>query len=109
VTIQVEKTYKKRSGERLDYGFDWRGDVGEGGPYLDSGEDVTASAWTITPDDDHEDDVALTIYKEEDDGEKTKVWVTGGTVGVCYTLTNAVETDYSRKIRRSIAIHVIAG
>lgn len=79
----------------LDYGIDW----GEG--YLQEGESLSASSWSIFP------GSGLTIDSEPPFGaSQATVFVTGGTVGHIYQLTNRIVTDQGRTDERSLTIRI---
>lgn len=73
----------------LDYGFDWS-------RWLEGADFVTESSWTI-PD-------GLTMETEWFDGLTTAVRLSGGTVGVVYTVTNHIKTDAQREDDRSMTL-----
>lgn len=82
----------------LDFGFDWS-------KWLDNtiSEIVATSAWTA--------DVGITIDASPDpttvvDDNKTVVWLSGGTAGENYIVTNRITTDVGRIDDRSYRIHV---
>lgn len=83
----------------LDYGFDWS-------DWLEDGESITSSSWTIQNPSGENDD--LQIDTSSQDGSKTKVWLTDGTLGVTYRVTNTIETDNSptRTDERSFKLNI---
>lgn len=92
-------TATKCPAEELDYGFDWA-------DWLTDGETITASGWTVSPNDD-----TLTILSDSQSDTATSVWLLDGTVGVVYTLTNTVFTStspVSRHPQRSFQILIVA-
>lgn len=76
----------------LDYDRDWS-------TYLEEGETITSSTWTVPdglteePGGTHSDTVA-------------KVWISGGTVGKSYVITNEITTSEGRIDDRSIKIKI---
>jgi hypothetical protein len=76
----------------LDYTVDWQ-------YWLQSGEKLIASNW----------DVPSGITKEKDffDDTSATIWLSGGTVGTTYSLTNQIETNHGRKDDRTIRIRVM--
>jgi hypothetical protein len=102
-------TFVKDPVETLDYDRDWkykdeasRTAAGTGNGWLATGETITTSTWAVptgitqtTPAPSHTDGLA-------------KIWLTGGTDGVDYTLTNTVVTNTGRTGKRSITIQVRA-
>jgi hypothetical protein len=77
----------------LDYGFDWS-------DWLQAGEVITSSTW-INPD-------SITINSNAYLSETTVVWVSGGTAGKSYRLTNRIVTNNSpaRTEDRTLLIEV---
>lgn len=77
----------------LDYGFDWS-------DWLQSGETITSSTW-INPD-------SITVNSSSNLPESTVIWVSGGTAGKTYRLTNRVVTNNSpaRTEDRTLTIEV---
>lgn len=75
----------------LDYSIDWS-------RWLAEGETVTASAWEVPSD----------LENENDDNAAgiATVWVSGGTAGTEYRLTNHITTSAGRTDDRSIALVV---
>ena len=78
----------------LDYAVDWSA-------WLADGEVIASSTWTVpegmeqaTPPPSHTD-------------TKTTVWVTGGTAGTRYRLTNRITTSQGRTDERSIHLNVV--
>jgi hypothetical protein len=67
----------------LDFGIDWSS-------WLETAETISTSAWAV-------DDVTLTIgtatYAPTNSGTETKVWLSSGTVGTVYRVTNTITTD----------------
>lgn len=106
MTQRVEGTKRKDPQAVLDYGFNWRDLEDEDGPWLESGEIITSSTWTITADDEDANTTPLVADSTDDDGERTIVWLSGGTAGVSYIVTNSIETDGDRKEDRSFCIVV---
>jgi hypothetical protein len=97
VTCKVQ-TFRKDPDATLDYGFDWEAPADEGGPYLESAETISASVWTV-PD-------GLTEVSDEADDTTTKVWISGGTAGNSYTVSNKITTSEGRIDERSFVIIV---
>lgn len=79
----------------LDYGFDWAND-----PWLTAGETITTSTWTVP--------AGLTKGTESNTNGITSVFISGGTEGVSYTVTNRIVTDSTppRTDERSFIIRV---
>lgn len=72
----------KRAAEVLDYTFDWYTNG-----WLESGETISTSSWTV----------AAGITKDSDSNTTTTttIWVSGGTSGQTYKLTNTITTSNS--------------
>lgn len=84
-------TYIKDPDATLDFGVDWE-------DWLASGETISSSSWTvesgITKDSDSFTDTVATA------------WLSGGTAGTTYTLTNEITTSSSRTDNRTILVRV---
>lgn len=83
--------YLKDPDATLDFGIDWS-------DWLASGETISTSVWTVEAgimeeSNSHTDDVAT-------------IWLSGGTAGNTYTLTNRITTSGGRTDDRSILIKV---
>ena len=76
----------------LDYGVDWS-------DWLDTGETISTSTYTVT----------AGITKDSDSNTTTAstVWLSGGTDGTSYTITNEVVTSDSRTDQRSFTVKVV--
>ncbi|MFC7048902.1 hypothetical protein [Emcibacter nanhaiensis] len=82
----------------VDFSIDW------GADYLQAGEDILASSWSIFPDD---GDSSLAIDQEAGpETGVTAVFVSGGQSGVIYRLTNHISTSQGRADERSLTIRV---
>ncbi len=84
----------KDPNEVLDYQIDW-------GERLASGETISTSSWTIAG-----DDSVLVEDSNEIVSENTLIWLSAGTLGVKYTLTNRITTSSSRTMDQSVAIRI---
>jgi hypothetical protein len=87
MTIQ---TFLKDPGDRMDYGFDYT-------DWLDS-DTITASTWTL--------DAGITQYSAANTTTGTTIWLTGGTHGQDYIVTNQITTNGGRIKQTSIKIMV---
>lgn len=87
----ITQTLRKDPHAKLDYGFDWS-------DWLVSGETIAASTWTV-PD-------GITEGAKQLDDNSTKIWLSGGTAGETYTITNKVTTSGGRIDERSFEIQV---
>jgi len=88
-------TFTKDPQAVLDYGFDWS-DSDNGGPWLETGDTVSTSTW----------DVPAGITKDSDSKTTTAttIWLSGGTVGAKYKITNHIVTVNGRTDERSFYI-----
>ena len=75
----------------LDYTIDWS-------DWLASGETISTSTWTIP--------TGLTEDSETETTTTATVWLSGGTEGTSYTITNEIVTSQSRTANRSLYIRV---
>lgn len=85
-------THIKDPDATLDYGFDWSGEL--------SDDTISSSSWAV-------DVAGLAIETDSHDDTNTVVWVSGGTSGVNYRLTNSIQTADGRKDDRSKIISVV--
>ncbi len=89
-------TKLKDPNARLDFRMDW-GDEVEG-PWLAPGEEISSSTW-IVPD-------GLTEEGDDHDATTAWVWLTGGTAGQTYAITNRITTNQARIDDRTMKIFV---
>ena len=75
----------------LDYGFDWS-------DWLADGETILTSTWTVT--------TGLTKDSDSSNDTATTIWVSGGTAGTSYTITNHITTSAGREDDRSHVLKV---
>jgi len=87
------QVYVKDPGAVLDYSIDW------GAGYLQSGETLSSSIWTIFPAD-------MTQNSASNAAGVTSITVSGGAVGQIYQLTNRITTSQERTDERSITVRV---
>jgi hypothetical protein len=73
----------------LDYGFNWA-------TWLD-GDTISASTWAISG-----EDSVLTKDSDSNTPTTTEIWLSSGTVGVEYTVTNHITTAAGREADRSL-------
>lgn len=76
----------------LDYAIDWS-------DWLQVGETIASSTWTITPS-------GLVQNTESETTQVATVWLSGGTDGTQYTVTNHITTSSARTDERSLTITV---
>jgi hypothetical protein len=74
----------------LDYQVDWSEWLGA--------DTISTSTWTVP--------AGLTLEAETETGTTATVWLSGGTAGQSYTVTNRIVTDGGRTDDRSITIVV---
>lgn len=79
----------------LDHMIDWA-------DYLQSGEQIDASAWAI----EGLNDGALTIEAGNYSISATVIWATGGTVGASYLIRNRITTSHGRIDDQSILLYI---
>lgn len=75
----------------LDYKIDWS-------RWLPDGDSVSASSWDA--------ESGLTVDSNTFDDTSTTVWLSGGTDGTSYSVTNHITTDAGREDDRTIIIAV---
>lgn len=85
--------YEKRSAEVKDYAIDWSAALGD----VDT---ISTSAWVV--------ETGITKDSDSDTDTTTTIWLSGGTEGVGYTLTNRVVTAQGRTLERSFLVTITA-
>lgn len=75
----------------LDWTWDWSS-------WLQTSEDVISSSFSATP--------GITIDTDTNTTTTATVWLSGGTPGVPYLITNTITTNQGRTDERSITIRV---
>jgi len=90
----------------LDYVIDWQDwDIDDpNGPYLESGETVASSSWTIVGID--EASPTLVQDAETHNDTLTEITVSGGTAGEKYEVKNTITTSEGRTDERTFLIMV---
>ncbi len=83
--------FVKDPDSNLDYGFDWSG-------WLADGETISTSTWSVP--------AGLTAGASSHAGTGTTIWLSGGTEGNEYRVTNRIETSAGRIDERSHIIKV---
>lgn len=78
----------------LDFQHDWDD------AYLVAGETIAASSWAVTP------AGTLTIDSHTETTTTTTVFLSAGTVGEVYDVTNTVTTNAARTEERTIVVRV---
>lgn len=90
----------------LDYSVDWKHKTagsrtsGNADGWLGSGETITTSTWTVAA------GLTQTTPTPSNVDGKTTVWLTGGTAGTSYRVTNHITTSTGRQDERSLQINV---
>ena len=79
--------------DKLDYSVNW------GAKVLGSGETIATSTWTVP--------VGLTSSDESHTTTVATVWLTGGTAGESYTVTNHITTNQGREFERSFPVNTV--
>jgi len=82
-------SYIKDPDSVLDYAIDWGG-------WLSDDDSITDSDWTATE--------GITIDSDSFTDTVSKVWLSGGTAGESYIVTNHITTAAGRQDDRSIKI-----
>lgn len=85
-------SFIKDPGERQDYVIDWDDE------YLAVGETISSSSWSVPS--------GLTNYSTSNSTTTATIWLSGGTHGQEYLVTNQVTTSAGRIAERSIKILV---
>jgi hypothetical protein len=86
-------TYRQDEDELLDYTFNWS-------PTLAAGETVATSTWTVPS--------GITAGITSQTATTTTQWLSGGTMGTEYTITNTILTTASRTYERSFGVLIIS-
>lgn len=84
--------YRKDPQDKEDFGFDWE-------PWL-SGDSIASSTWTVEPS-------GLTMSNQTSSATKTTVFLSGGTLGVQYKVTNHIVTSASPAREMSWSLQVL--
>lgn len=78
---------------KLDYAVDWSA-------WLQSGETISDSTWTVPP------GLTEATPGPSESGGVATIWLTGGTVGQNYMVTNHIKTSMGREDDRSLFLRV---
>jgi hypothetical protein len=87
----VAERFIKDPSATLDYKIDWT-------QWLVVGDTISTSTWSVPTGITKDTDTTNTTY--------TTIWLSGGTDGTKYTITNHVTTNTGRVDERSITIEV---
>jgi hypothetical protein len=85
-------TFEKDPNAVLDYVIDW------GDEWLEAGDEISTSAWTIP--------TGITKDSDTKTTTTTTIWLSGGTDGVSYDIVNRIVTTGGRTDDRTITIKV---
>ena len=91
MTCEIFPTFCKDDVETLDYKIDWDDWLSTG-----TSEVISTSTWTVPS--------GITKDSDDKDSTYTTIWLSGGTLGEAYTLTNKIVTSDIRTSSRSIII-----
>jgi hypothetical protein len=84
-------TFIKDPSSVLDFGFDWS-------DWLDSDDSVSTSTWNVP--------TGITDDSDTSTSTTTTIWLSGGTVGSKYKITNRIVTANGRTVERSFYVKV---
>lgn len=90
----MRKRYTQDPADVLDYALDWT-------DWLDDGETISTSSWAVTP-----SGLTTSLASIVNNNTTAVVWLSGGTVGNSYTVTNHITTTDSRTVERSITVAI---
>lgn len=85
------QTFAKDPDALLDYSIDWS-------LWLD-GDTIQTSSWSVPP--------PLVLSNQSHTDTMATVWVSGGTVGARYVITNHIVTAAGREDERSLIIAIV--
>lgn len=87
---KILQSFRKDPSAVKDYTIDWS-------TWLETGDTLTSSSWTA-------DDAGITIDSDDETTTTGTVWLSGGTAGTSYVLTNEIATAAGRSEKMSICI-----
>lgn len=93
--------YIKDPDATLDYGFDWnrkQAGAADGTGYLAAGETITSSTWIVP--------TGITQVSASNTTTTTTIWLSGGTVGQPYLITNRIVTSALRVDDRTFRVAI---
>jgi hypothetical protein len=88
---EIAASFRKGSGEVLDYQIDWATLLGT--------DTIATSAWVVG--------AGLTKDSDTNSTTTTTVWLSGGTVGTDYECENTITTAEGRTHQRTLGVQVI--
>lgn len=77
----------------LDFAWDWSN-------WLSASETIVSSTATASP--------GISINSTSNTSSKVTVWISGGSIGRMYTVTNLITTNQGRTDERTITIRVVS-
>jgi hypothetical protein len=86
----MSNIFLKDPDDVLDYKIDWE-------TWL-NGDTITDSSWAA--------DTGITVDSDESTTTQSVVWLSGGTAGTTYTVTNSIVTAAGREKDKSLSIVV---
>jgi len=92
MSCSIGTTFCKADSEVLDYVVDWATWLGA--------DTISTSAFAVTS--------GITVDSDANDTTSATVWLSGGTGGTQYTVTNTITTAASRTAERSFYIQLVA-
>lgn len=95
MSTQDDSTFLKAPAAVIEFKVDWttRG-------WLATGETITDSSWAVSPS-------GLTAANPTNDDTTATVWLSGGTLGTEYGVTNTITTNQGRTDQRTLTIQVV--
>lgn len=99
----------KDPSEVLDYAVDWnRSTIGgaDGTGWLAAAETITTSTWAIETKTGDAAPLIQTTPAPTNVAGKTTIWLSGGTTGLRYKVTNHVTTSQGRQGERTFALDI---
>lgn len=82
----------------LDYGFDWAAPDENGKVWMAEGDSISISEWLVP--------VGLTGSAASKTATVAKIWLSGGTLGQEYRVTNRITTAQGRQDERSFNLRI---
>lgn len=92
VSVHVDTSVNKHPGAVLDYQFDW-------GNWLGA-DTIETSQWSVG--------TGLTKDSDDNTNSTATVWLSGGTDGTSYQVTNTITTAQGRTESKALTVNVTA-
>ena len=86
------KVWTKDPDENLDFRLDWSDELGE--------DAIATSAWVDV-------DAGITVGATTNTATTTTIWLSGGTAGTAYEMTNRITTTGGRSYERTVVLSVV--